>query len=102
MIQAGAKSASGGVKSGLTSEAYQPAVSGEKNNEVSATAPKTRAKEKTMRRIFFMAASRNSATLSGLEVPPHSRIRHSGCRESNSGYKHPMLAYYHYTTSRSL
>src|SRR3989338_9499391 len=24
----------------------------------------------------------------------------SGCRESNSDYKHPMLVYYHYTTPR--
>src|SRR3989344_4849678 len=36
--------------------------------------------------------------------PPHILLNQSlfisGCRESNSDYKHPMLAYYHYTTPR--
>ena len=39
----------------------------------------------------------------GREARLRSSLAHfvrSGCRESNSGYKHPMLAYYHYTTSR--
>ena len=47
-----------------------------------------------------LPANRPLAPPSQYSLEPRFFHSLSGCRESNSGYKHPMLAYYHYTTSR--
>ena len=54
---------------------------------------------------IFMAGwgSNNKYSLLGgiYQIPAFWRVFDiSGCRESNSDYNHPMVAYYHYTTAR--
>src|ERR1700677_1971062 len=82
MIHAGAKTQSGGMKSGLTSPAYHPDASGEMNSEASANAPKTSAKEKMARKIFFMGASRKVSY--PVRVSKFRRAAVSVCRDAEN------------------
>ena len=41
-----------------------------------------------------------SKIMSEVRSETTNEVEWSGCAESNRGYKHPMLAYYHYTTPR--